>query len=858
MTEVALQNAPALSRFLRMAVLAGVESAVKIHIDRGDDLNARDAQGQTPLMLSASRNKATICAFLLDAGADAYLLDPFGRSALAIAHAAGAHDAAQVIEKAGAPAAAPIAEAQKLGHQPDNLSAADPANLTTCVDSQESIRTEVSEPRAESKLRLAAAPLLDLCVSEGDGFDLAGWEAEEDQPPPEGDATLTAAAFEIQSAITEHQPIDTSADWDDFEAFLPDRAAPLPRADDAESRERLRLVLLRAIREGSIPQTALDDLAIGDDGEPDDEAVALLRMVVNDLGAETDERFEYRAPHENFEVFVAPDEKPGEEDAVAEALAFVDDLAGRRNEPLRIYQREFQREALLTAEAEVALGQGMERGLERALDALASWHSGIGAALEAAQKVASGDMPLRWLSSGRQAEPQEGNPIAGSEFDAEGAPSTESSAETDGGEDDNDSQFGPDSKTSNDELAEFCASAELLAGLVKADDESLKWDAIRGAIASLGLTRSFLLELADSRIDDKAHAAFAFKHAIGDYRRARDKMTAANLKLVFSIAKKYLFSGQPLDDLLQEGNIGLLKAVDKYDWRRGFKFSTYATWWIRQQVGRFVADKGKTIRVPVHIYEKTQRIAHVAHAFELERGRAPTVEEIAWIVDLPVRKAAALIRVSQEPLSIEALDNLDSLLAADAAEQFKVRDPMDIVEDAQLVALVDRLLGELTLKEARVVRMRFGIGIHDAMTLEEIGARLDVTRERVRQIEAAVLRKFKHPARLERLLRDLNGASPERPNESNGDPEASDDEKTAEAPTAESNTERRKSSAPTALDRLLEQARAQGIAVEDENEDGTRKILVRITDAPDNRSRKLVRKLFDMGFEFRPGKGYWR
>lgn len=843
-----------------MAVLAGVESAVKIHIDRGDDLNARDAQGHTPLMLSASRNKAAICALLLEAGADAHLLDSSGRSALAIAHAAGAHDAAQTIEKAGASAAAPIAEPQNPGHQFENLSAADLDTDRTGADSQEPIQIPVSEPPAERKFELAAAPLFDLDASGSDGFELAGWEAEGDQPPPEGDARLTAEAFQIQSAINEHQPIDTSADWDDFEASLPDRAAPLPRADDAESRERLRLVLLRAIREGSIPRTALDDLALGDDGEPDAEAVALLRMVVNDLGAETDERFEYWAPHESFEVFVAPEEEPGEEEAVAEALVFLDELAAGRNDPLRIYQREFQREALLTAEEEVALGQAMERGLERAIDALASWNSGISATLEAAQKVASGVKPLRWLSSGRQAEYQEGYPAAGSEIGAEMAPFPETSAEPDGAEDDSDSQFGPDSKTPSDELAEFCASAEHLDGLVKAGDESYERDAIRAAIASLGLTRSFLLELADSRRDKKSQAALAFKHAISGYRRARDKLAAANLKLVFSIAKKYLFSGQPLDDLLQEGNIGLLKAVDKYDWRRGFKFSTYATWWIRQQVGRYVADKGKTIRVPVHIYEKTQRIAHAAHAFELKRGRAPTVEEIAWIVDLPIRKAATLIRVSQEPLSIEALDNLDSLLAADSTEQFWVRDPMDITADAQLVALVDRLLGELAVEEARIVRMRFGIGGHDAMTLEEIGSRMDLTRERVRQIESAILRKCRHPARLDRLMRDLNGTSPKQRHESKGYPESSDDKQTAEAPATDGKTELRMNSGLTALDSLLEQVRAQGITVEDEreNEGGRRRILVHITEAPDNRSRRLVRKLFDMGFEFRPGKGYWR
>jgi len=850
-TEIALQNTNVLSRFFRMAVLAGVESAVKIHIDRGDDLNARDAQGQTPLMLSASRNKSNICALLLDAGADAYLLDSSGRSALTIAYAAGAQEAAQVIEKAMSPAATAIVEAQKPEHKTPDWSVPNPVNLRTDVDSKESIQTEVNEPCADKKHSQPASPVFDLETSDGDGFNLAGWEAEEDQPPPEADVALSVAAFEIQSAITEHQPIDTSADWDDFEAFLPDRAAPLLRADDAESRDRLRLVLLRAIREGSIPQMALEDLAYGDDDLPDDESVAMLRMVVNDLGAETDERFEYRAPHENFEVFVAPCEQPDEEEALEEALSFVDELAGRRNDPLRIYQREFQRVALLTAEAEIALAQSMECGLERAIDALASWHAGIEAVLEAVQKVKSGDKTLRWLSSGRQAEAHEEDLTSNHERDLP----SESIAELD---DDSESQIDSDGKTASEELADLCNSADLLARLVKSGGELIDRNSIRSTIASIGLTRGLLMELADSRNYDEDHTALTFKHAIADYRRARDKMAAANLKLVSSIAKKYLYSGEPLEDLLQEGNIGLLKAVDKYDWRRGFKFSTYATWWIRQQVGRFVADKGKTIRVPVHIYEKTQRILHASNSFELEHGRVPTVEEIACIFDLPVQKAATLISVSQEPLSIEVIENLDSLLAVDSIEQFTTRDPMDIVEDAQLVALVDRFLGELTLKEARVVRMRFGIGVHDAMTLDEIGKRLSVTRERVRQIENAVLRKFKHPARLNGYLRDLNGTSRDLHIESKSYPSDSGQVLTAELQVNERKTDFNKSSAPTALDKLLDLARAQGITVEEESEYGPRKILVRITDLSDNRMRKLIRKLFDMGFEFQPGKGFWR
>jgi RNA polymerase primary sigma factor len=711
-----------------MAVVTGVESAVQIHINRGDDLNARDDKGQTPLMLSAARNKAAICKLLLAAGANTDLLDPLGRTALGIAQAAGALEAASIVI----------------------------AWFSTDDESA--------------------------------GFDLTGWEAEEDHPPPEGDPTLSATAFEIQSAITEHQPIDTSADWDDFEAFLPDRARPLPRADDAEARERLRLIFLRAIREGSVPHSAIEELTRGDDGEPDSEAGALLSMVINDLGAETDERFEYSAPHESFEVFVRPDESPDEEDAVADALAFVDDLDGRGNEPLRIYQREFQREALLAAEAEVALGQAMERGVEKALDALAAWPAGVGTVLDAARMVASGAKALRWMSSGPHVEP-ETEPAPSAEFEADSAKLALSAGdEAASTEDEPGSEFAPDAKEFSGELTEFSASVELLSGLtVGTSQDTPEWDACRRALASLGLARGFLMELADSGLAVEHESALAFRQAMKSYLSARNQMAVANLKLVLSIAKKYMFSGQPLDDLLQEGNIGLIKAVDRYDWRRGFKFSTYATWWIRQQVGRCLADKGMTIRLPVHIYEKTQRIAQVAHAFELKYGLAPTAEALAALVELPVHKVVALGRASMEPLPLHELDELDNLIAADAKDQYTFRDPMEIVEDVQLIGSVDRFLGTLKLKEEKVLRMRFGIGVQESMTLEEVGARLEVTRERIRQIEAKAIRRLKHPTRLDQLLRELGAAMPPQHEQSVAVSNDSGEETGDDAPTVAAN-----------------------------------------------------------------------
>ncbi len=742
-----------------MAIVAGVESAVRIHIERGDNLNARDEKGQTPLMLSAARNKPAICKMLLAAGADAGLLDPLGRNALSIAEAAGATEAASAIEAAFE--RVDVAPG-KPEHTADHVSLLD---FAVPEINKNTARVETTP------LEAAATGIALVAVDDGSDFDLSGWEAEEEQAPPEGDPALAIAAVEIQAAITEHQPIDTSADWDDFEAFLPDCATPLPRPDDAEARERLRLVLLRAVREGSVPRFSIEDLINNNDGNPNVEAGKLLTMVINDLGAEADERFECSAPHESFEVFIAPDEEPNEEEAVAEALAFLDNLAARRNEPLRLYQRDLRRQSLLTAEAEVALGQAMELGVEKALDALAAWPSGVATLLDAARQVAEGARPLRSMHFASQADLLEAGAVPIADIDA--AVSLEAAlelpdleGEATGTEDERYLQSGLDTKEDTNELADFCANAQLLSGLAVDERQNTPtWESCRRVLASLGLTRGFLMELANSDLAGEADAALAFTQAMTNYRHARDQMVVANLKLVYSISKKYLSSGQPLDDLLQEGNMGLIKAVDRYDWRRGFKFSTYATWWIRQHVGRFLADKGNIIRLPVHVHEKIRRIAQTAKDFELRHGHAPILEEISALVEMPIHKVEALASMDLEPFPLHDLPDIDNLIAVHAKEQFAVRDAAEFVEDIQFGDSVDRFLSTLKLKEANVVRMRYGIGLLDSMTLEEVGACYGVTRERIRQIEAKALGRLRHPARLEQFLTELGLSLASEPEE---------------------------------------------------------------------------------------------
>lgn len=899
MTNSAVCDARPLSRFLKMAIVAGVESAVRIHINRGDNLNARDDKGRTPLMLSAERNKPGICQLLIDGGADDGLLDSSGKDAHAIAIAAGAYDAALVIEAARSSKRGPngieghsirtptsngddcpIVEASTADAHSETTATTEPtwhspiaaehANAATYPLTLEfSVANEAACSSSDEPTH-AIAPTPDSSEDEPT-FDLLGWEAEENGPPPDGDPTLSEAAVAIQSAISEHEPIDTSADWDDFEAYLPERSSPLPRADDAEARARLRLILLRAVREGSVPESDVEDMSLNDDGSENKEAEALLRMTINDLGAEADERFEYTSPHESFEVFIQPEETPDEEEVVSDALTFIDDLTAHRNDPLRIYQKEFQRETLLTAVEEVTLGQAMETGLERALDALAAWPSGINQVLAAAQLVKSGAKPLRWISSGPREDPQS------IENNLDGDTGAKTVASPEDGDDEDDSLFDLDANTANNELADFIDHLTQLSNHpIDASQGSTSWGTVRGTLASLRLTRSFLLELADAKDVDDPEPASAFAKAMKAHQSARERMTIANLKLVFSIAKKYLYSGQPLDDLIQEGNIGLLKAVERYDWRRGFKFSTYATWWIRQQVGRFVADKGRTIRLPVHVYEKTQRIARESRAFEAETGRAPTVHEVAARLDMQPIKVAALIRATLELTPIHELC-VDEFIAVDARSDFISRDPMDIVSDKQLLGSIDRVLATLKRKDERILRMRFGIGVQEAMTLDEIGIRFEVTRERIRQIEAKALRLLRHPSRIVQLNRELNGNLPSKTDEvaeSNSDPEDIEaDEASAyetSDPTAvKANTSRQtkavgvspgppKSAEPTALDRLLSQALELGIPVDDDRKGPSGTIWVNIIETSDLRFRKLVRKLLALGFEFWPRKGYWR
>ncbi|CAN0617364.1 RNA polymerase sigma factor [Burkholderia multivorans] len=992
MTKPAPNTVRPIGRLFRIAVSAGIEAAVKLHIGRGDNLECRDEKGLTPLMIAASRDRAGVCRLLINAGADVFATDHAGRDPLTIARECGALAAAEIIaanldqpahkERYTAEVSTTADDAEPLasplqhlttGHDPEAHSNADPASTdsspkqshyeyvgnsrtdTTERPAANQVEDESPKSSAETKsirishsvniteesrleevtptdnlsggnnlLKIAAQEtefesqaILNPCEcnahlpdsgpsqlpQQADGaqtnssafldeqgatpnltasdhqssieLTFGDWEAVAMTEPPRENLEVVAAEAERQRQIDSHTPIDHSAGWDDFEAFLPELASPPPRVGDHEFHESLRKLLLRALRESSVPRIAIEDaLSERGDGEKrDPRAEAMLEFILDDLGADIDERLEFSSviPSDNFEVFVDPMETVDEEAEVDGAVLHFEELLSDRNDPLRIYYRAIAKYSLLTPEQEIELAQKMEEAVSCALDALANWPLGLNHFLGEIDKPKAGTLSLSTILVQTGSDPGYVDPSA----DRDENTDAELDLDIDQGEDN-----GPPALASEDEATEVIDDVfEVLSAIRALVAESLRAEttkALRHELGRLRFRRPFLISLDQVALSDCHPSASAYRNAIAQLIRARNHMAQANVRLVMDMARRKLHSGLSLEDLIQEGNLGLLKAIDRFDWRRGFRFSTMATWWIKQQLSRGIFDTALTIRLPVHVHEKAARGRWEIESLEHIHEKCISLAERAAICNMPPDKYELVARALSDPLSIDEAIQEGWFESEDADEPFA---RLAVREEAQLV---DTLLAKLKPNEAKVLCLRFGIRVSEPRTLEQTGVVFGVTRERVRQIEAKAMRKLLSAPYYDPLAKALGRALPQRQTTFDGEETSiRDDAALTNTATIHANKSSATSdmqsmddashrvlapsvpvsnshpdSVPKSIQRLLGLAHELGVSVSRDPSGSGADFVFGEIEQQNPKARKLIRNLLEMGYTWQPGTGY--
>ncbi len=728
-----------LNPLLRLAAISGVETAIKLHIRRGDDLDGRDGSGATPLILAAAKRKKDAVRLLLEAGANPAIPDASGMDALAHAIKGGCHETVALLTQALAHAAAhePI---EKIPAESSGLSCEEERGLFVVEPADRQLipvapvlrlaRAEVSdgvpEPTLIDEGPSCPEQTVESAVNTSTGEETTAivslddeplselfsneWVAEEEVSVPEGDATVAEAARKAHDAIGRHRIVDRDEDWGDVDLHLPARAAPLARDEGAGA---VRNLLLAAIREGVVSENDLIDVCLDGDGSRNEEAERLLAIVAGELGATI---VEWTGSDDAFTA----EPTLVEEEMLTEAAEFAEDLASGRNDPFRFYLKDICGE-LLEAHEEIALSREMEEAGRAALCALSVWPDGLSAVFDAAARVARGEADVKHFCGG---------PEPSSDEEHVAQPLRAGDDESDG--------------TALDEEASFFVNAVAAV-------EAVRGDARRASMAleEARLTRGFLVELAGKAVREQAGCDFV--EALGRQTKARERMIFCNLRLALSIAKKHLWSGIPFDDLVQEANIGLMKAVERYDWRRGFRFSTYAIWWIRQQVSRSIADTGRVVRTPVHIQDTARKVLRERKSVEARLGRPETEAETAQRAGMSVARTGVLLSLFDDVASLDDL-NFDTLMPrADSFPDAWVSDPAGIAENASLRTTLLRLLDDLDERSREVISLRFGLAGDDPLTLDEVGQHMGVTRERIRQIESKAMRKLSHPSRQEIL-----------------------------------------------------------------------------------------------------------
>ncbi|WP_159077855.1 sigma-70 family RNA polymerase sigma factor [Dickeya dadantii] len=711
-----------LNPLLRLAAISGVEAAITFHILRGDDLDARDSSGSTPLILAASRRNSGAVRLLLDAGANPTLVDPEGMNALAHALRANCLETIEILSEAFN---MPPLEATES----DEVITNNQEKISSCFDKISDGQASGSESHAVGK-NIPTSPEYHFepispkattrYIFEVDSLSLDplsldaefedNWEVEINPVAPVGDQHVAEAVKNVYKAIGQHKAVDNDEDWGDIDLYLPVIKSIL---DHEGVDYTLRVFLLAAIRDGIISEENLVELCLNANGSRNEDFERFIGIAAGELGAIVDEQSGVTINDTSL------DESSLEEKLLLdEAIEFIKDLASDHNEPFRFYSKDI-RCRLLEAKEEIALSREMEEAWQDVLSVLAQWPEGLAVLFDCAEKVLRGEVDAGAFSTGPDLLLEDGATELEDVYDED------------------------------EEEKEHDAGSAFMTAIAAVRSKIGDFQRTKEALEAAKLTRGFLFELAERAKDDSN--AKGLTDALERQSYARDRLIQCNLRLALSIAKKHRWSGVPMDDLVQEANIGLIKAVERYDWRRGFRFSTYATWWIRQQITRSIADKSRSVRAPVHVQDKAWKIIRERNEIELQRGYPERDIDTASRLGIPLSKIWILLSIFDDAESLDEIDLNMSCARVELLVNRNASAPFKLVENSSLSSTLSGMLEELDERSRTVIMYRFGLGNIDAMTLEEVGQIFGVTRERIRQIESKAMQKLSSEKRKEIL-----------------------------------------------------------------------------------------------------------